>query len=206
MIDVFIIDDHPLVVEGIKVLLSDSAIARVSGSALAAADGLAQLKNQAADIVLLDINLPDMDGIEACAQLKSNQPGIKILALSTFKERSFITRMISAGASGYLLKNVSREELEEALIAVYRGKLYLSMEAAEVLTSSSAPSPEIPLLTSREKEVLQLISEGYTNQEIANQLFISPLTVDSHRKNLLTKLGVKNTAMMIRFAVEYKLI
>lgn len=206
MIQVFIVDDHPMVIEGVKMLLKDSALIEISGVATDAYQALELLKSQPADVILVDINLPDLNGIELCGKLKKQYPDLKVLGLSTFKERSYITRMIAQGASGYLLKNASKEELEEAVTAAYRGRMYLSMEVSKVITQAGAPLPEIPLLTRREKEVLGLIADGFTNNQIAKQLFISPLTVDSHRKNLLAKFGARNTAALVRYAVEYKLV
>lgn len=205
MIQVFIIDDHPMVVEGIKALLSGSTMAAVCGFAHDGAAALEKLQSQTADLAFVDINLPGMDGIELCARLRKDFPKLKILGLSTFKERSYIMRMIESGASGYLLKNASREELEEAISIVMRGRMFLNAEIAEVLARPSNTAAA-PLLTAREKEVLGFIADGHTNLEIAEKLFISPLTVDSHRKNLLAKFGVKNTAAMIRAAIEQGLI
>ncbi len=206
MTQVFIIDDHPMVIAGIKALLADSAIAEICGSADDGHSALEQLKTSHAAVALVDINLPDMNGIDLCGRLKKEFPKLKILGLSTFKERSYITRMIEAGASGYLLKNASKEELEDAIVAAHKGRMYMSMEVAAVMAKPAAEQASIPLLTTREKEVLHLIAEGLTNQEIADKLFISVLTVDSHRKNLLAKFEVKNTAAMVRVALEHKLI
>lgn len=206
MIQVFIIDDHPMVIAGIKALLAESAIAEICGSAADGHSALEQIRAAVPEVVLADINLPDTNGIDLCIQLKKEFPKLKVLGLSTFKERSYITRMIEAGASGYLLKNASKEELEDAIAAAHKGRMYMSMEVAATLAKNASEQPAIPLLTAREKEVLHHIADGLTNQEIAEKLFISPLTVDSHRKNLLAKFGVKNTAAMIRFAIEYKLV
>jgi DNA-binding NarL/FixJ family response regulator len=194
-----------MVVEGIKALLGGLDTLEVAGAAYSGREAMERLAQQPADVALVDINLPDMSGIDLCKNLKSRFPKMRVLALSTFKERSYITRMIEAGASGYLLKNASAEELEEAVLTAAGGRLYLSMEAAETLTQTAA-APALPLLTQREKEVLGLIAEGHTNGEIADRLFISPLTVDSHRKNLLAKFGVRNTAAMIKYALEYGLL
>lgn len=206
MIQVFIIDDHPMVIAGIKALLAESAIAEICGSAADGHSALEQIRAAVPEVALADINLPDTNGIDLCIQLKKEFPKLKVLGLSTFKERSYITRMIEAGASGYLLKNASKEELEDAIAAAHKGRMYMSMEVAATLAKNASEQPAIPLLTAREKEVLHHIADGLTNQEIAEKLFISPLTVDSHRKNLLAKFGVKNTAAMIRFAIEYKLV
>lgn len=206
-IKVYIIDDHPMVIEGVKSLLSDSEKIEVVGSATDGYVALEKLIENRADIILVDINLNDMNGIDLCRILKEKFPQVKVLGLSTFKERSYITRMIEAGASGYLLKNAAKDEIEEAVDLAYRGKLYLSMEVTEIITKpTSLQNNTVPLLTSREKEVLQLIAEGLTNNDIAAQLFISPLTVDSHRKNLLAKFGVKNTAAMIKYALDFGLL
>ncbi len=207
MIKVFLIDDHSMVLEGIKALLRESSVVEIVGSATDGYQALDTLKTIPAEVVLCDINLGDINGIELCSMLKKAFPNLKVLGLSTFKERSYITRMIDAGASGYLLKNATREELEEGIAAAWRGRLFLSAEASEVITHPEPSAANlIPLLTAREKEVLALIAEGYTNGQIAGKLFISPLTVDSHRKNLLAKFAVKNTAAMVKLAFDHGLL
>jgi DNA-binding NarL/FixJ family response regulator len=206
MIRTFLIDDHPMVLAGIQSLLANSAVVEISGTATDGYRALEALRDSDAEVALTDINLGDMNGIELCSMLKKVKPGLKILGLSTFKERSYITRMLEAGASGYLLKNATREELEEGITAAWRGRMFMSAEVTEVMTSPAARSSPLPLLTAREKEVLALIAEGMTNQEIAAKLFVSPLTVDSHRKNLLAKFEVKNTAQMVKVALEHRLL
>ncbi len=206
MINVFIIDDHPMVIEGVKALLNATQGITVLGSATDAFAAMDFLKNQEVDVLLLDINLPEINGLDLCPELKKRFPNLKILGLSTFKERSFINRMISQGASGYILKSASQEELVEAIQQAHLGKMYLSMEVAQLMAQADTSPPPLPILTSREKEVLALIAQGLTNNQIAAQLYISPLTVDSHRKNLLAKLDVKNTAAMIKMAVAFQLI
>lgn len=206
MIRTYIIDDHPMVIAGIKALLADSRVVAIAGCSTDGYQALDALKTTDAEVALTDINLGDLNGIELCALLKKACPGLKVLGLSTFKERSYITRMLEAGASGYLLKNASREELEEGITAAWRGRLFLSSEVSQVLISPQAKSSPLPMLTAREKEVLALIAEGLTNADIAAQLYISPLTVDSHRKNLLAKFDVKNTAAMVKVALEHHLL
>lgn len=202
MITTFLIDDHPMVIEGIRQMLQNAENVQVTGSAADGYAALEALKDNPADVALVDINLPDLDGIELCKKLRERFPKMKILGLSTFKERSYITRMIDAGASGYLLKNANGEEIEEAIIAAHKGRMYMSLEAAQTIARPAAEQPGLPLLTTREKEVLAHIADGLTNNEIAEKLFISPLTVDSHRKNLLAKFGVKNTAAMVKYGME----
>lgn len=204
---VLIVDDHPVVVEGLRSLLGQLPSIEVAGSAANAFEAMALLKGHVVDIVLLDINLPDVSGIDLCKKIKKEFPAIKILGISTFADRSYISRMIANGAAGYLIKSATAEEIAEAIRTVLQGKIYLSLELDHIGRPSTAlPAGGLPMLTKREKEVLQLISEGFTNGEIAAKLFISHLTVDSHRKNLLTKLGVANTAALIRLAVEQGLI
>lgn len=160
-----------------------------------------------ADVVLMDISMPGMDGVALCGVMKEKYPGIFILGLSTFNQGLYIKKMMENGASGYILKNSGKEELIKAIHTVYNGGIYFSGEAGEALKEYQRSSlPELPALTPREKEILGLIAEGYTNPQIAEKIFLSAFTVDSHRKNLLAKLNVKNTASLVRVAVEKKLI
>lgn len=206
MTTLLIVDDHPMVIEGLKTLLATAEV-RVAGCAGNAFDAVAFLKTSPVDVVLLDINLPDVNGIDLCKKIKDEFPGVKVLAMSTFNERSYITRMMQHGASGYLLKNASQEEIIEAITAVHAGKKYLSFDVTETLLQTAAPENlRLPIVTSREREVLLLIADGLTNPQIAEKLFVSPLTVDSHRKNLLTKFNVRNTASLIALAMKNKLI
>lgn len=206
MIRVFLVDDHPVVLAGLEALLAGSVVAQVVGTATDGASALAGVGTSQAEVVLTDISLGDLDGIELCGRLKRAYPALKVLGLSTFNERSYITRLLEAGASGYLLKTAGREELEEGILTAWRGRLYFSPEVARVMTSATAQAHPVPTLTMREREVLALIAEGLTNIEIGERLYISPLTVDTHRKHLLAKFGVKNTAQMVRLALEYRLL
>jgi DNA-binding NarL/FixJ family response regulator len=207
MIRVFIVDDHPLVIEGIHALLQNEKIIEWGGHAMNAASCLGYFIGNTADVLLMDISMPGMDGIELCAVMKSRYPGVFILGLSTYSQGIFIKKMMENGASGYILKNTSREELMKAIRTVNDGGIYFSGEAGESLREYQKSSvSKLPELSRREKEILGLIAEGYTNPQIAEKLFLSSFTVDSHRKNLLAKLDVKNTATLIRLAVERKLI
>jgi DNA-binding NarL/FixJ family response regulator len=207
MISVFIVDDHPVVIEGIHALLQNEKDMVWMGQAMTAASCLGFFVNNTADVVLMDISMPGMDGMELCAVMKEKYPGIMILGLSTFNQGLYIKKMVEHGASGYILKNSSKEELIKAIHAVHDGHIYFSGEVGMALKEyQNSAAKELPVLTSREKEVLELIAEGYTNPQIAEKIFLSPFTVDSHRKNLLAKLAVKNTASLIRLAVERKLI
>ncbi len=207
MISVFIVDDHPVVIEGIHSLLQNEMDIAWMGHAMNASSCLGFFVNNTADVVLMDISMPNMDGVELCALMKEKYPGIMILGLSTFNQGLYIKKMMENGASGYILKNSSKEELIKAIHAVHEGHIYFSGEVGMALQEyQKLTAKELPVITAREKEILELIAEGYTNPQIAEKIFLSPFTVDSHRKNILAKLGVKNTASLIRLAVEKKLI
>ncbi|MEO8111111.1 MAG: response regulator transcription factor [Ginsengibacter sp.] len=206
MIRVFIVDDHPVVIEGIHSLLQNEMDIEWAGHAMNASSCLGYFVNNTADVVLMDISMPGTDGVELCKIMNEKYPGIFILGLSTFNQGLYIKKMMENGASGYILKNSSKEELLKAIHSVNNGGIFFSGEAGEALTEYQKSSKAHPELSPREKEILELIAEGYTNPQIAEKIFLSPFTVDSHRKNLLAKLGVKNTASLIRLAVERKLI
>lgn len=201
---VFIVDDHYMVIEGIRSLLQLEKNIEWAGHASNAASCLAFLKQQQPDVILMDINLPDKNGIDLCKEVKEKYPSVFIIGLSTYNQQSFIQKMMENGASGYVLKNATQEELTEAIAAVMKGKTYLSDEASQALRKNT--SAEVPVLTRREKEVLELIVEGMTNNEIAQKLFIGVTTVDTHRKNLLAKLEAKNTASLVRIATQLQLV
>jgi DNA-binding NarL/FixJ family response regulator len=207
MIRVFIVDDHPVVIEGIHSLLQNEKDMVWVGQAMNAQSCLGFFVSNTADVILMDISMPGMDGVELCAAMKEKYPGIFILGLSTFNQGLYIKKMMENGASGYILKNSSKEELVKAIHTVNDGGIFFSGEVGQALAEYQRSSKtELPLLTPREKEILELIAEGYTNPQIAEKIFLSQFTVDSHRKNLLAKLNVKNTASLIRLAVERKLI
>jgi len=207
MIRVFIVDDHPVVIKGIHSILKNETDIAWVGQAMNASSCMGFFVNNTADVVLLDINLPDTDGVTLCGILKEKYPNLFILGLSTFNQGVYIKKIMENGASGYILKNSSREELIKAIHVVYEGGIHFSGEAGDALVAyQKTEKHSLPVLTSREKEILALIAEGYTNPQIAEKIFLSPFTVDSHRKNLLAKLDVKNTAALIRLAVEQKLI
>ena len=204
-INILIVDDHPMVIEGMKALLSNFDYIKIAGTATNAFEAMDKLKNFPVDIVIADINLPEVSGIDLTARIKKEYPGTKVLAMSTFKERSYISQMIKNGASGYLVKSASKEEIEAAILSANEGKLYLSLDINSIDLNSEVAS-EIPVVSRREKEVLQLIVDGFTNPQIADKLFISLHTVDSHRKNLLAKFNVNNTASLIRVAIKNNLV
>lgn len=204
-IHLLVVDDHPMVLEGMRSMLAQFGFVQLTGLATNAWEAMDMIKKERPHIVLTDINMPEVTGIELAEKIRKEFPGIKVIAMSTFKERSYIAQMIQHGAVGYLLKSASREEIEEALLRVYEGFMYMSQHL-HMTEPEQKETQQLPVLTSREKEVLQLISDGCTNPEIAKRLFISLHTVDTHRKNLLTKFNVNNTALLIKIATKADLL
>jgi DNA-binding NarL/FixJ family response regulator len=200
---IFIVDDHPMVIEGFKALLAQNDDVIVVGTAENAFQAIDFLKKNEVNIAFLDINLPDISGMELCKKIKTEFPTIQCLALSTFNDRSYVSKMIENGASGYLLKNSSKEEIFKAIEEVSKGNMFFNVDYQKQNTSKY---DQIPIITRREKEVLIEIADGLTNQQIADKLFISITTVSSHRQNLMIKLNANNTASLIKMAVKYDLI
>lgn len=207
-IQLFIVDDHRMIIEGIRTLLGSSEAIQITGSAVSGEECLLFLEKHKVDVILMDINMPGINGTELCAMIKMRFPEVKVIALSTFDQRSYVNRMIDNGARGYVLKNADAEKLEEAVQVVHEGQLYFSEEIRIGLKESinATDKGKHPLLTPREREVLALITQGYTNPAIASKLFVSLTTVESHRKNLYSKLKVRNTAMLIRYALDNNLL
>lgn len=200
---IFIVDDHPLVTEGFKTLLSQHPEVIIAGSAENAFQAIDFLKNNAVDIAFIDINLPDINGIELCKKIGDEFPHIRCIALSTFNDRSYVSKMIENGACGYLLKNSSKEDLFKAISEVGQGNLFFNIDYQKQNISKFDAKP---LLTRREKEVLKEIAEGHTNKQTADKLNISITTVSTHRQNLMLKLEANNTASLIKAALKFELI
>ncbi|NRB63080.1 MAG: response regulator transcription factor [Saprospiraceae bacterium] len=211
MINLFITDDHAIVVHGIKQALRVHSDIRIVGGAGTAARTMELLAEHSIDVLLLDVQLPDQDGVALCKILVRAYPKLKIIGLTTFSQVSFITAMLRNGAVGYLFKNTTEEELVKAIRTVYAGEQYLSSEVQQRLIAKATRQKKsdksfIPKLTRREKEVLDLIMEEYTNQEIAKTLFITVSTVETHRMNLCTKLNARNTAGLVKNAIKFGLV
>ncbi len=202
-IKTFIVDDHYIVIEGIRSLLQNEPSIEWIGHATNADSCMAFLRQQLPDIILMDISMPDKGGIELCKEVLSLYPQVFIIGLSTFNQKSFIQKMIENGASGYVLKNASKDELIEAMQVVVKGKKYLSHDVSLLLRKRENADM---VLTRREKEILELIATGMTNNEIAVKLFISVTTVDTHRRNLLVKFNARNIAALIKTAVSTGII
>jgi DNA-binding NarL/FixJ family response regulator len=208
-IRIIIADDHQLFRNGLKILLSSFPDLEVSGEASNGEEFLKILKTIPAEIALMDINMPEMDGIEATRKGLKLCPEIKIIALSMYGEEEYYYKMVDAGAKGFLLKDSDISEVKEAILTVAKGGSYFSQELLyHVIQKIKHREHESKTanLSKREKEILGKICEGLSNQEIADTLFISKRTVDKHRANLLGKTNSKNTASLILFAIRNKLI
>lgn len=214
-VNILLVDDHKIIRDGIKSMLENGHGYQVVAEAESGEEALQILETQdlSIDIVIMDINMPGIDGIETTRRIKEKFPGVKILALTMMKEDEHVRQMIQAGASGYILKNSGNEELVDAIEQIMKGKHYFSSDATYSIMMDLVESggkkkqtAEAANLTDRELEVLQLITEEFTNQEIADKLSISVRTVDAHRRNLLQKTGARNTAGLVRFALENNII
>lgn len=213
MITIFIIDDHKMVVDGLQLMLASIEGVKSIGFALNGEDGIIQVKALKPDIILLDINMEGLNGIDTCKLLQKEYPEGKIIAISMHKESSLIKLMLNNGAKGYVLKNAGQDEVITAIKTVYEGKLYLGDIVNDIIIKSLTNSEQskhitnpFPTLSRREKEVLALILKEYTTQEIADELFISFGTVETHRRNMLVKTGARNTAGLVRISIEYNLL
>lgn len=209
MIQVLLVDDHKIFTEGLSFILANEADIAVVGECQNALQVKQLLASQAIDVVLLDINLGQDSGLDLCRYIHEHYASTKILAISMYQEESFISKMLKNGASGYLLKNTGREELLKAIRSVYQGGNYQSAAVTEIIMKGLSRQKQQEhniyqlRFTRREKEVLELIAKGLTTREMANVLFISEKTVETHRSNLLAKFDVKNVVSLLKVAIEY---
>lgn len=209
-----VIDDHQVIIDGLQAILEDEDSVEFAGGANNMDDGLELLSQKNADVVLVDISMPEHSGIEVTHKIKSNYPDIKVLALTMYEEISMITAMIEAGASGYLFKRTNMSEVIEAINVLASGKKYLGREVQEIMMDSFVnkesrniiPDDVPAVLTEREMEILNLIAREYTSEEIANKLFISERTVETHRRNIFTKTKTKSIVGLIKYAIRFGLI
>lgn len=203
MIQVMVVDDHAILVEGLSRLVNESGFATVMGTAYTGKNCLEQLRLQQPDVLLLDINLPDVSGLDLCKTIKDQFPTVKVVALTSYSEYAMVRQMLENGANGYVIKNAMPDEILMSIQVVHAGELFLC-EQVDVFMKRQADTAI--WLTNREKQLLSLIVEGYTNPEIASKMFLGVETINSYRKNLLCKLGARNTAVMVKMAIEGKLI
>ncbi|MCO6493676.1 MAG: response regulator transcription factor [Phaeodactylibacter sp.] len=206
MINVLLADDQRMFVEGMKAILQQEKDIDIVGEATNGDEVLAFLEKNPVDVVLLDIEMPETDGIEATRIIRKEHPLVKVLILSMYNKKSFILKLMQAGASGYILKEKSKEELIAAIHNVYRGQPHFSLEVlSKIAGANSEPDTEVQL-TERELEVLCLIAEGKTTKEIAPMLNIAEATVNTYRRNLLEKLEVSNDKHLVRYAIKHGLV
>lgn len=211
MIKLILADDHQILLDGIKAILEQDPALEVVGTAANGLQVLELLKKNTIDVLLLDLMMPIMDGLETTLHVKKQYPDVKILLLTTNDEGSIITSIFKRGATGYLLKNASQEILIQGIKDAYLGKKVLSAHlTAKMIESLSEPAKNktgsIPRITKRELEVIKLIAKEYTTQEIADELFVSTNTVATHKRNLFVKMDVKNSVGMIKKAVDWQLL
>jgi len=209
-IKTIIADDHTMFLQGIDSMLKNEKTIEIVGKATNGQEVLAILESKEANLVVVDISMPKMDGIELTKALKQKYPHIKILILSTHSNSQMIAKLTRLGAHGYLLKNAEKNELLEAIHAIYNNEEYFSEEVKSIYNEFNLKQNQISItvseLSSREEEILKLIAQGLTAQEIGDKLFISLNTVNTHRRNLLSKLNAKNTAGLVKYAVETGLL
>lgn len=200
MIRIIICDDHPIINQGLQSFITLHPKMEVVATTTTLQELNETLKNVIADVLLLDIHLPDGKAYDICVDLKQRYPNLKILGLSNVDDPIIIQQMINDGVSGYLLKSSPMDEIEEAILLTYEGGTYLSEQILELLTPSNTDFEEIPVITRREKEVLKHLANGLSSAQIAEKMNISPLTVDSHRKNLMQKFNVNKTVNLLQKA------
>jgi DNA-binding NarL/FixJ family response regulator len=215
MIRIFLVDDHKVMRDGLRAILGGNSDLTIVGEAANGQELLDQLPTTPTDVVLLDMHMPVLDGLATTSQLRTHFPGVRILMLSMLEQEHAIGQVLDAGADGYVLKNCDRRELIAAVHAVAIGKQYLSSELGlsmlrKVLAiGNHTPDTEqeaVCNLSVREREILQLIATGLTNQEIADKVFSSKRTIETHRQNIIEKTNAKNTAALIKYAMQSGLV
>lgn len=209
-IKILIVDDHEIFRIGVKLFLAKFKYVELIGEAANGREFIEFLDTESPDIVLLDIEMPELNGIEAAIIAMEKQPSLRIIALTAHCNDEYVQSMIDLGAKGYLIKNISKETLEKAIQTVHNGGNYYSEELFEFFTKQiireKSSSKEVIELTRREKEILQLLCEGLNNKDIADALFISERTVLGHKTNLMTKTNTKNSISLMAYAIKHKLV
>ncbi|HPS84758.1 MAG TPA: response regulator transcription factor [Bacteroidales bacterium] len=208
IIRLIIADDHEIFRKGLRIILNELDEVKVIAEAQNGNEVFEILKHQKADLILMDIRMPVMDGIEATRKMTEKYPEVKVIALTMFEEISYFNQMIEAGAQGFLLKKTNKDELQRAINLVMEGENYFSEEFISNVNRNQRPASRIAgiELTDREQEVLELICKGMSNAEISKYLGVSARTVDGHRAHLLEKTGAKNSPHLVMFAIKNGLI
>lgn len=202
MIKIIIADDHPFIIEGLKAYLTTESNIEIVGEANNGQQVLNLLMHTAPDIVLLDISMPGMTGIELTEKIKQQYPSVKIIVLTMHSKKEYVLELMRLGISGYILKSKGSEEVATAIAKVYQGKTHFGEEVMEFATAPGLSAPILGQLTEREEEILTLIGECMTSKQIAEKLFIATPTVETHVRNLLGKLSLDNRMHLVRYAVE----
>ncbi len=206
-IRVLLADDHTILLDGLSMVLNQYPNIEVVGVAHDGSEAIKQLYETQADVVLIDVQMPQMDGFQTANVIRDNFPNVKILVLSMHNDRPYIERMYQIGASGYLLKTASIDEILEAIEKVHRGELHFSNDVIlTVLNYNRSQNSPVIKLTRRERQVIELIAKEHSNVEIAQLLNLSVETINTYRKNLLKKTGVKNTAGLVRYAFNQGIV
>lgn len=205
---ILLVDDHKILRDGIRSLVKEYEDIEVAGEAADGRTAIRLVKELSPDVVIMDITMPELNGIDATRKILADHPKVKIIALSMHYDKQFVSEIFKAGVSGYLIKDSAFDELEHAIHVVMEGKTYINPQIAslvvESLVSQSAPVPHkaFSLLTEREREVLQLISEGKSTKQIAGKLNVSAKTVESHRRQVMGKLNIRNIAELTKYAIR----
>jgi len=207
---ILVVDDHKITRDGLCALIAKQSDMGVIGEAENGREAVSLVQKLMPDVVIMDISMPDLNGIDATRQIRAVSPSTKVIALSMYSDKRYVEGMLSAGVSGYLVKNCAFDELVHAILAVVNGKAFLSPSITDIVMKDyarkltgveDASLPECKL-SSREREVLQLIAEGYNSEQIGGKLFISIKTVSTHRRNIMEKLKINNIADLIKFALR----
>jgi DNA-binding NarL/FixJ family response regulator len=209
IIRIMIVDDHEIFRSGLKMVINKLGYAKVVAEAADGMELLEVLQNEETDLILMDIEMPVMNGVEATRKVLEKYPHIKVIALTMYKEDAYIQSMIESGVKGFLIKNIRKDVLDRAIQAVYNGKTYYSEELWDYFTKSITKDDkqeETNSYTKREMEVLALLAEGLSNKEIADRLFVSERTIVGHKSNLMAKTNTKNTVSLLAFAIRNGLI
>lgn len=206
---ILLVDDQSIILDGLEALIQQEQAFEVIGRASNGREAIDKTEELKPDVVLMDISMPEVDGIEATREIRASRKlkktDVKILVLSMYNNREYVNEMLEAGANGYVLKNTRREELRDAILTVASGNRYLADEVQRTIDETNhkrAEGDPVQFLTRREKQIVQLISKDMSNQQIADELHLSPQTIETHRKNIFHKLDLHSTAALVKYAVE----
>jgi len=205
---VLLVDDHELMRQGLRSILESEQDVEVVGEAVSGRDAVALARALQPDVVVMDVAMKDLNGIEATRQIRAECPSVQVVALSSYSDRRYVAAILEAGACGYVLKADAYDDLRRAIHAARHGKSYLSPDVAAAVIDASLKSPRpaaasaLELIGPREREVLQLLAEGLSSPEIARRLHVATSTVDTHRRNIMNKLGLHSVAELTKFAIR----